>query len=397
MTTQRSLLPALCGAAMVLAGCGGGGGNLSGLTSTPTLSNPAAIAFTTSYITVPNVPVPVTPAPPGPYWSFDISLVDNTTGLYYLADKTNCGVDVFDAKASTYVATIGPAKSPPAFATVTGTCASIGSPFSGNTGKSSSSGPNGLVQVSATKMYAGDGNGTVKIINLQSRTVTGTIVIPTATKRTDEGSYDPDDHIALIANDSETYPLLTFIDTTTDTVLGQTVRSDATNGMEASLYAPQLHAFVQAVPATKANKNGELDVIDPTTRTVKAVYPMSGTCGPTGIALGPNSHLVVACGDVGEMYVMDVTNGSTLAQINQAGGGDEAAYDAATNRFFVTNGNNTSNGVKGGPPQPVTSVIDAGTMFFIQNIPTEAHAHSIATYNGKIFNPIPSRGVAVLQ
>ena len=397
MIKRRGLLPLVCGAVVTLAGCGGGGGSFSGLFNGQTLSNPAAINFTSNTIAVPNVPVPVAPAPPGPYWSIDIGLVDNATGLYYLADKTNCGVDVFDAKANAYLTTIGPAKQPPTFAPITATCASIGSPFAGNTGKSSASGPNGLVQISATKMYAGDGNGTVKIINLQTRTVTGSIQIPTAKTRTDEGSYDPDDNIVLVANDAEKFPLLTYINAATDTVIAQTVRTDATNGMEASLYAPQLHAFVQAVPQTKANKNGEIDVIDPLSHAVTAVYPLPGACGPTGIALGPSSRMVVACGDVGETYLMDVTNGTVLAQINQAGGGDETAYDAATNRFFVANSNNTSNGVKGGPLAPVTTVIDANTMFFIQNVPSESHAHSIATYNGKVFVPIPSRGVQVLQ
>ncbi|HEX3464459.1 MAG TPA: hypothetical protein VHS78_10470 [Candidatus Elarobacter sp.] len=353
--------------------------------------------FTTSYIAVPNVPVPVSPAPPGPYWSIDIGLVDPATGIYYLADKTNCGVDVFDAKTNTYLQTIGPAGGKPSFATVTSSCASIGSPFKGNTGSSSASGPNGLVLIGSTKMYAGDGDGTVKVIDLTTRTVTGTIVIPTAKKRTDEGAYDPDDKVVLIANDSETSPLLTYIDATTDKVIAQTVRTDATAGMESSLYIPQLKKFIQAVPATKTNKNGEIDVIDPVSHVVTAVYAMPGPCGPTGTALGPNNKLVVACGDLGETYVIDVTNGSTVAVITDAGGGDETAYDATTNRFYVTNSNNTSTGAKTGAAQPVTTVIDAGSARFMQNIPSEAHAHSVATYNGKAFVPLPSHGVAVYQ
>jgi hypothetical protein len=63
----------------------------------------------------------------------------------------------------------------------------------------------------------------------------------------------------------------------------------------------------------------------------------------------------------------------------------------------VANSNNTSTGVKGGPLLPVTSVIDGTTSFFIQNLPSEAHAHSVATYQGKAFVPLPSKGVAVYQ
>jgi len=385
------------GATLAVCSCGGGGSSYSGIFNTPTKSNPPAIGFTTNYIAVPNVPVPIAPAPPGPYWSIDVGIVDQAAGLYYLADKTNCGVDVFDAKANAYLTTIGPAKSPASFLTVNGTCTSIGSPFAGNVGKGSGSGPNGLVLIGTTKLYAGDGNSTIKVINRTTRTVTGTIVIPNAKFRTDEGAYDPDDNIVMIANDSETSPLLTFINTTTDTVIGQTVRSDATGGMEASEYDSQLHKFVQAVPVTKTNANGEIDLIDPITQAVTAVYPMPGACGPTGISIAPNQHMVIACGNVANTFVMDVTSGTILATINQAGGGDVTSYDATIDKFFVTNSNNTSTGVKGGPLLPVTSVIDGTTSFFIQNIPSEAHAHSVATYQGKAFVPIPSKGVAVYQ
>jgi len=389
MTKPRFVLLA---ALIAVSGCGGGGGTVPAGPSTA-----PGVLFTTSYIAVPNVPVPVAPAPPGPYWSIDIGLVDAATGTYYLADKTNCGVDVFDAKSNTYLSTIGPAGGSPSFKTPTSSCASIGSPFSGNTGSSSASGPNGLVLIGSTKLYAGDGNGTVKVINLTTRTVTGSITIPGAKKRTDEGSYDPDDKIVLIANDSETSPLLTFIDATTDKVIAQTVRSDATAGMESSLYDAALKKFVQAVPATKTNKTGEIDLIDPISHAVTAVYPMPGPCGPTGTALGPNNELVIACSDLGETYMMDVSNGSVIAVFAEAGGGDESAYDATTNRFYVTNSNNTSTGAKSGAPQPVTTVIDAGSARYMQNIPSEAHAHSVATYNGKVFVPLPSHGVAVYQ
>jgi len=380
-----------CGIAALLAGCGAGNTNPPGPDRAP------FVAFSTSYIGVPNVPVPVSPAPPGPYWSIDVGVVDQSTGIYYLADKTNCGVDVFNAATNTYISTIGPSGGSPNFASATASCASIGSPFSGNTGSSSSSGPNGLVLIGSTKLYAGDGNGSVKVIDLASRKVTKTLPIPTAKKRTDEGSYDPDDGIVLIANDSETAPLLTFIDAKTDTVIGQTVRSDATGGMEASIYISAMHKFVQAVPATKKNPTGEIDVIDPLTRAVSNVYPIGSTCGPTGIALGLGTELMIACNDVGEMFMMDISNGAILAKYDQAGGGDGVSYDARTNRFFVTNSNNTTNAVKSGPLAPETSVIDAGSRLYIEGIPSEAHAHSVATYNGKAFVPLPSHGVAVYQ
>ncbi len=399
MTTVTTRLAAL-GAMLALCACGGtnnsqnGGGG--GIFNGGTISTPISPTFSTSYIATPNVPTTTAATLPGPYWSIDVSTVDAASGLLYLSDKTNCGVDVYDLNANAYVTTIGPTTAPPAFGKAGASCASIGSIFQGNTGKSTTSGPNGLVRV-GSKLYAGDGNGTIKVINLATRAVTGTIVIPGATFRTDEGSFDPDDNVMLIASDAETAgPILTYVNTQTDTVIATTVRTNAT-GMEASYYSPSLKKFVQSVPVTKANPNGEIDIIDPTTRAVVAVYALPGKCGPTGIANGPQNRAVVACGDVSNTYVMDVGSGQFLATINQAGGGDGAAYDATTNRYYVANSNNTSTGVKGGPLAPVTTVIDANSSFFIQNIPSEAHAHWVSTYNGRAYVPIPSQGLAVYK
>jgi hypothetical protein len=360
-------------ALLVLAACNGSGGGNGIGSEHPYLAIPPPANLTASTIAVPNVPV----ASPAPIWSFDIGLVDDSTGLYYLADKTNSGIDVFDAKANTYLKTI------------TGG-------FIGNTGTSSSSGPNGLILIDSTKMYAMDGNNTMKVVNLTSGTVTKTVPLG-GKKRGDEGSYDPDDHIVMIASDADSPPFLTFINTTTDTVINKVSYPQATNGMEDSLYIPSMHAFLQAIPATKTNKNGEIDVIDPVSEQVKAIYPISIACGPTGLALGPNLALLVACGQPGSTLVIGAATGAVLAQINQAGGGDESAYDATTNRFYVANSNNTADGTKAGAPAPVVTVIDAGTLFFVQNIPGEVHAHSIASFNGKVFEPRPSLGVSVFQ
>lgn len=363
-------------ALLAASACGGGGGTSgsSGLFSDhPYNAVPPTSSYTQSVIAIPNVPGTTA-------WSIDIGLVDGTGAFYYLADKTNFGVDVVDLNANTYVTTISG----------TGKLA-----FQGNTGVSKSSGPNGILFVGTSKLYANDGNNTVKVIDLGTRTVTKSIALG-GKSRADEGSYDPDDNIALVDSDSDSPVFQSFINTTTDTLIGTLKRPDAT-GMEDSIYVSSLHAFVQAVPVTKTNKNGEIDFIDPVAETIRNVFPMPNKCGPTGLALGPNGELLVACSDPGETYILDIGDGHTLAQINQAGGGDQSAYDPATNRFYVSNSNSTSDGTKTGAPTPVFTVIDAGTKFFIENVPIEAHAHSLAAYNGRIFVPRPSLGVAVYK
>jgi hypothetical protein len=400
MTKRTTGLVALA-ATLTLAACGhsqdpvtGGGG---GIFNPGTISNPVAQNYSQSIIAVPNVPTPTTATPPGPNWSIDVSTVDQTNGILYLADRTNCGVDVFNIFTNTYVGTIGPTNNTPSFATPTSTCASIGSSFAGNTGKSTTSGPNGIILIGTTKMYAGDGNGTVKVLNLTTKTVTSTLTLTGAKLRTYEGSYDPDDNIALITNDQESGgPVENFINTTNDTLIRQVKVSTAT-GMEGSFYSPTLHKFVLAIPVTKANKNGEIDIVDPTTGTTQSIFPLPGTCGPMGVAQGTANTAIVACSDPGETYIVDVGSGSYLTHTLQAGGGDGVSYDATTQRFFIANSNNTTTGVKGGPAAPVTTIMNAVTGYFIENVPGQVNGHTVATYQGKFYVPFPNNGLAVFQ
>ncbi|MCW6513120.1 hypothetical protein, partial [Lichenifustis flavocetrariae] len=39
--------------------------------------------------------------------NFDISFVDQASGLYYLADRSNKAIDIFDTKSNTFVGRVG--------------------------------------------------------------------------------------------------------------------------------------------------------------------------------------------------------------------------------------------------------------------------------------------------
>jgi len=92
--------------------------------------------------------------PGAPITDIGIMAIDQTTGLGYLADKTNKSVVVFDTKTDKFVARI------PGF---------VGLLKDGN-----ASGPNGVVVVGA-EVWVSDGDSTIKVVDTKTGQITGTI------------------------------------------------------------------------------------------------------------------------------------------------------------------------------------------------------------------------------
>lgn len=81
--------------------------------------------------------------------SFDISWVDRASQRYYLADRSNKGVDIFNAEDNTFVGRIGG--------------------FVGPSTSNDTASPNGVVLIHQLhQLRAGDGDSTVKVIDLKA-------------------------------------------------------------------------------------------------------------------------------------------------------------------------------------------------------------------------------------
>ncbi len=96
--------------------------------------------------------------------AFDISFADPKTGLYVLADRTNGAVDFFDASDDTYVGRVG------GFQGVV--CIQAD-----GTANNGISGPDGVVIVGSKEVWAGDGDSTLKVIDIATFNVTDTIKV----------------------------------------------------------------------------------------------------------------------------------------------------------------------------------------------------------------------------
>lgn len=309
--------------------------------------------------------------------SFDISWVDAAARRYFLADRTNGSVDVVDTDTGTLVGQVGG--------------------FVGFSGKTATSGPDGLVAVpDRNELWVGDGDSSVKVIDLTSLTLIASIGTG-GTARADELAYDGAHHLIVIANNADVPAYLSFITTGEREVVGKLAFPDATDGIEQPVWDPASGLVYQAVPKTNANPGGEIDVVDPTTRQITAVYPLDD-CVPHGLTLGPNHQMLVGC-NAGQKLtsVIITTAGETVATIPQIGGSDEVWYNASDNRYFLGANLMTANGSPTGAPAPALGVIDAGTNQWLANIPTTLSAHSVAVdeRTKRVFVPLTNVGIGI--
>ena len=342
-------VPLVVAAALVLAGS----------SATPvSADNSAATYHQIALITVPGAPLT----------RFDISFVERSSQTYYLADRSNKAVDIFDASSNTFETRVAG--------------------FVGFNLDNDHSGPNGVVAVhDRDEVWAGDGNSTVKVIDLRTDSIVKTVSTG-GTARADEIAYDQKDKLILVANDADTPPFATLIDTQSRAVVARIDFNDATAGLEQPVWDPETHLFYLSVPETAADPGGAVAVIDPRTRSRVALFPVQN-CGPAGLALGPKQHLLLGCGDPTAVQVMDARTGDVIASIAQVSGADEVWYNPGDKHYYVAARNN--------PSGPVLGVIDAMTDTWIQNVKTGANAHSVAAnpINDEIFVPLSGMGIGV--
>src|SRR5262252_586992 len=94
----------------------------------------------------------VIPVPGNPIMSTDIGWVDPGTERFYLADRSNFGVDIVDAEDNFYVGRVAGMAGP--------------KPSGGGTSTTNGPGPNGVLVTPNCRLWAGDGNSTVQVADV---------------------------------------------------------------------------------------------------------------------------------------------------------------------------------------------------------------------------------------
>lgn len=312
--------------------------------------------------------------PGKPLTSFDIGFV-NAGGVYAFADRSNAGLDFFDGATGRFLGR------------ATGFVGSAA-------GGADESGPNGVVAVGRHEFWAGDGDSTVKAVDLRTKKVIASISTG-GKKRADEIAYDARDHLVIAVNNADDPPFVTFISTRTRKVVGRLELQRASDGAEQPVWDPTSGLVYVSIPSLDDVKtHGAVAVIDPRTYRLVKFMPVD-KCMPAGLALGPHDDLLLGCSDdavaagfPARSFVMSAATGRIVASLPQVGGSDEVWSDPQAGRFYLAAVANT-----GGP---VLGVIDSRTDRWIGNWPTGPHAHSVAAdpATGRVFVPIAAGSAA---
>lgn len=411
---KSSILGAALAAGLTLAGCGGGGGGSSSGSGVPHMVPAFDIA-------IPNVTA-------GTNFGFDLGVVVNhSPGFYAFTDRNNKSVDRIDIASRSLIQIKG------AGATA----------FAGIVGGNSTSGPDGLNDIAAGTMYAGDVNS-VKVINTATNTITAVInggMLAASGVRADEGCVGsgPAAGTYIISSPEAAVPFATVINTATNTVIATILFNDLAGapsaGLEQCRYDAASDLWFFNNDGTTANPHGELDALTgasiraipagavcPSTSCVNytdlagvKMYPMTATptpgCDPTGLALGPGTDIAIMCreGTTGAPLLVQILNrltGAIVASLN-AGGGDQLEYDPTSNRYYGGGSRWTANGLAAAgnglpgtvgtctaaaPCTPVMVVIDAATHAVVARVAVGNNAHSVAVdpVTGLIFMPYSS-------
>jgi hypothetical protein len=332
--------------------------------------------------------------------TYDIGTIDPATNLYYLGDRANASVDIFNALTDTFVGRIGGSGS------VGGSIA-----FSGQQGTNNNiSGPNGTT-IGNGQIFTGNGNSTVYGFTLSGNTPT--IATNTGgTARVDELAFGPSSagNVVVAVNNADGPPFLSFVNASTGAIIkkiafdgtngtpatvGAVIQSNTTvGGLEAPVYDPVTGKYYVSVPQIGGSGPGGVSEIDPNTLTVTRNFDFGamglgadGVCSPSGIVAGSDGRVLVACGANGatNTVLLDPRSSAgpngAIQVIKGVGGEDQVVYDPATNEYYTASRYN--------PGGPALGIIDAATGEVVQALATTPGDHSVAVdpNNNQVFVP----------
>src|SRR5258708_2535692 len=251
--------------------------------------------------------------PAGPIDEFDIGFVDQKSQRYYLADRSNKSVDIFDAKTDKFIGSVGG---------FVGVIMKNGKP------NNDVSGPDGVLVI-GSEAWAGDGDSTMKVIDLKTNKIVDTIKTG-GESRVDEMAYDAKDGVFIGVNNAEEPPYATLVSTKPGhKILAKITFEDATDGAEQPAYNPADGLFYVAIPElTKDAKKGGVAVIDPRKRKLVKMLTVEN-CHPNGLEFGANGNFALGCTANGKdgmpaiITVMNAKTGKEVKNVADIGGAGE--------------------------------------------------------------------------
>jgi hypothetical protein len=340
--------------------------------------------------------------PGNPLTSFDISWVNPNRAEYYLGDRSNFGIDIIDTQHLTFKRTI------PGFK---GIVLNKAGAVDNN-----HSGPDGVVS-HGRWLYAGDGDSTLKVIDLLAPTASAIkqTISTGGTTRLDEMAVTGDGLLLIAANNAEDPPFATLFSANGDAPVSNTFiiakLSVSTtiippgNGLslEQPAWDPATQRFYTSIPTIANNPpgcvlggtpacSGGLLVTDPDNpiSPLGAFDPVTGqgviplpSCGPNGATVGPNGNLLLGCtpGNFPPGTTSLVINGRThnTATVNGITGSDEVFFNAGEDQRYYLGASKAAKPAGSTLGSGAALGVVDGTSVLVESIPQSSGSHSVAT------------------
>lgn len=343
--------------------------------------------------------------------SFDISWVDPARAEYYLGDRSNAGIDIVDTQALVFKRRL------PGFVGI--------KLLPSGAVDNNHSGPDGVTS-HGRWLYAGDGDSTLKVFDLNAPTASALkqTISTGGTTRVDEMALTTDGKLLLVANNAEDPPFATLFNANGDAATSNVTKitkisvdptilpSGAGLSLEQPSWDPTTKRFYTSIPIIKDNPpgceygqttppatitcHGGMLVTDPfalstptatqgafNSATNTEVVPLNA-CSPNGSTIGLHDNILLGCtpGNNPSDRTTLVINAKTKYYANIGGitGSDEVWFNSGDNRYYLG-----ASKMIGGAE---LGVVD-GTSVLIEAIPQSANSHSVAadSKRNRIFVP----------
>ena len=243
-----------------------------------------------------------TPLPELKDGDFDHFLADIPGNRLFSTAEENSKVLVFDLKTNKLIHTISDLKAPHSL----------------------------LYRADLKKLFVVDGDlGEIKIYETETYKPAGSIKLR---EGADASAYDPSSKLFYVVNGGKDAKLPNSYISVVDVDAGKSVAdikmdSNDVEGMAFEKSGPRIFVNVRG--------NGTVEVIDRTSRSVVATWPVEGAKKPTAIAFDEASHrLLVGTRDPAKLVVMDSQSGKVVTSYPAAAMVDDMAFDDQHRRVY---------------------------------------------------------------
>ena len=303
------------------------------------------------------------PIPGDPITDIGIMDIDQTTGLGYLADKTNKSVVVFDTKTDKFVSRI------PGF---------IGRVKDGD-----ASGPNGVLVVKGgAELWVSDGDSTIKVIDTKSGQITATIATG-GKKRANGMALGEDIGMVIVANSNDDPPFLTLVSTAADhKILAGIPLPQSAENLERSAYHAPSRTFYTAIPVLRSDTTlGLLAQTDLMSRKLVKLHELG--CHPHSLSIVSDATIFLGCSSVhgpnpqpgGDMAIFDIASSKVTRYLTGFGGNGGSTVNRKLGHYYHSSSAGTM------------MVVDIKSMRGLQKVKTSngARSLSVSQANNRVY------------